>query len=91
MIITISVSLKYDFDYKHGALCSRDSLIVSLGNCLTSFFAGFVIFSYLGFLSGELGVEVKDVAASGMTMHELITRERTGWCFSCHLTVKMKD
>lgn len=43
----------------------RDSLIVSLGNCLTSFFAGFVIFSYLGFLAGKLGLPLKDVVDSG--------------------------
>ena len=38
---------------------------MSIGNCLTSFFAGFVIFSFLGFLATELGVEVEDVAESG--------------------------
>ncbi|CAH1781357.1 unnamed protein product [Owenia fusiformis] len=45
--------------------CLRDSLIVSIGNCLTSFFAGFVIFSYLGFLAKELGTTVAKVATSG--------------------------
>lgn len=43
----------------------RDSLIVSLGNCMTSIFGGFVIFSYLGYMAGQLGVEVEDVAADG--------------------------
>ena len=38
---------------------------MTLGNCLTSFFAGFVIFSFIGFLSQELGVAVQDVATSG--------------------------
>jgi len=46
--------------------CLRDSLIVSLGNCLTSFFAGFVIFSFLGFLAHELNTTVDDVAESGV-------------------------
>ena len=45
--------------------CIRDTLIVSLGNCLTSFFAGFVIFSFLGFLAEEQKLEVPEVAASG--------------------------
>jgi len=44
----------------------RDSLIVSLGNCLTSFFAGFVVFSFLGFLAHQTGQEVKDVVDSGV-------------------------
>ena len=46
----------------------RDSIAVSIGNCLTSVFAGFVIFSYLGSLSKELGVPVGDVAKSGPSL-----------------------
>lgn len=46
-------------------LKSRDSLIVSFSNCLTSFFAGFVIFSYLGFLATEYNQPVEDVVDSG--------------------------
>lgn len=46
--------------------CLRDTLIVSIGNCLTSFFAGFVIFSFLGFLAKEMEQEVEDVASSGI-------------------------
>jgi len=46
--------------------CVRDTLIVSIGNCLTSFFAGFVIFSFLGFLAHELDTTVDNVAESGV-------------------------
>ncbi|CAD5113084.1 DgyrCDS2274 [Dimorphilus gyrociliatus] len=46
--------------------CLRDTLIVSIGNCLTSFFAGFVIFSFIGFLARETEQEVEDVATSGI-------------------------
>jgi len=45
--------------------CFRDSLIVAFGNCLTSLFAGFVIFSFLGFLANQTGQEVGDVASGG--------------------------
>ena len=43
----------------------RDALIVSIGNCLTSFFAGFVIFAFIGYLADQLDVEVDEVAESG--------------------------
>ncbi|KAG1710471.1 Sodium- and chloride-dependent glycine transporter 1 [Nymphon striatum] len=43
----------------------RDTLIVCFANCLTSVFAGFVIFSVLGFMSVQLGVAVEDVVKDG--------------------------
>lgn len=42
-----------------------DSIIVSIGDTVTCIFAGFVIFSYLGHMAGELNVKVEDVAQSG--------------------------
>uniref|UniRef100_A0A914XLC4 Transporter n=1 Tax=Plectus sambesii TaxID=2011161 RepID=A0A914XLC4_9BILA len=46
----------------------RDTLIVVLGNCSTSLFAGFVIFPILGFISQIIGKTVEEVAASGPTL-----------------------
>jgi len=43
----------------------RDALLVGLGNCLTSFFAGFIIFGIIGYMAHELGVPVGEVAAQG--------------------------
>ena len=46
-------------------LIFRDAVMVAIGNCCTSFFAGFVIFGIIGFMAHELGVKVEDVAAQG--------------------------
>ena len=43
----------------------RDTLIVSLINCGTSLFAGFVIFSTLGFAAFKLNMKVGDVVKGG--------------------------
>lgn len=41
---------------------SRDALITSAVNCLTSFLSGFVIFTVLGYMAEMRDVEVEDVA-----------------------------
>ena len=43
----------------------RDAVIISAGDTLTSVFAGFVIFSYIGYMAHELQVPVADVATEG--------------------------
>ena len=43
----------------------RDTLIVTLGNCGTSIFAGFVIFSIIGNMAYRLGLKVEEVASEG--------------------------
>ena len=44
---------------------SRDAIVVSLSNALTSVLAGFAIFSVLGFLAFELKVPVGEVVDGG--------------------------
>lgn len=46
-------------------LADRDTFIVTIGNCATSVFAGFVVFSFLGYMSNELDIPVAEVAKTG--------------------------
>lgn len=46
----------------------RDSLIVGVGNICTSIYAGFVIFSIVGYLAKELDMPVDKVVAQGMSI-----------------------
>ena len=43
-----------------------NALLTSVANCLTSFIAGFAVFSTLGYLAQSLGVSVTEVTASGI-------------------------
>nr|KAG5686855.1 hypothetical protein BaRGS_003545 [Batillaria attramentaria] len=45
--------------------CLLDSILVSILDCLTSVFAGLVIFSIIGYMAHELHQGVKDVATEG--------------------------
>ncbi|CAH0550554.1 unnamed protein product [Brassicogethes aeneus] len=45
--------------------CYRDCIITTIVNCFTSFFSGFVIFTYLGYMSYKQGVHISTVATEG--------------------------
>ncbi|PNF19249.1 Sodium-dependent noradrenaline transporter [Cryptotermes secundus] len=45
--------------------CLRDCLVTTAVNCFTSFFSGFVIFTYLGFMSHKQGIPISSVATEG--------------------------
>ena len=53
-------------------LSCRDSVVFAFTNSLTSFLAGFVIFSVLGYMAQEHGVSVAEVAESGVWMKQLL-------------------
>ncbi len=44
---------------------SSDAIFTSTVNCLTSFIAGFVIFSVLGYMAQVMNKDVSNVAADG--------------------------
>jgi solute carrier family 6 amino acid transporter-like protein 5/7/9/14 len=43
----------------------RNALTISIANILTSIFAGFVIFAYMGYLSYMTGQDVENVVSEG--------------------------
>ena len=43
----------------------RDAVFVATANCLTSFFAGFVVFSFIGFMAHSVNKDIEDVIVSG--------------------------
>ncbi|XP_078143767.1 sodium- and chloride-dependent GABA transporter 2-like [Centroberyx gerrardi] len=50
---------------KYNNNCYKDTFALCLLNSLTSFVAGFAVFSVLGFMAYELGVDISEVAESG--------------------------
>ncbi|KAM8728473.1 sodium- and chloride-dependent GABA transporter 2-like [Acanthopagrus schlegelii] len=53
---------------KYNNDCYKDAFALCLLNSVTSFVSGFAVFSVLGFMSYELGVDIETVAESGMTL-----------------------
>ena len=45
--------------------CYKDAILTSTINCITSFVAGFVIFSVLGYMAKMQGLSVEDVGMEG--------------------------
>lgn len=57
--------LTYSSFNKFNNNCERDSVVVSLINCMTSFFAGFAVFTMMGFMAHLLKTEVGNAVKGG--------------------------
>ena len=55
--------------------CHRDAILIALANCVTSIFAGFVIFSIIGFMAKEAGAQVEDVMQGGTGLAFIVIPE----------------
>jgi len=70
--IAFTLSLGMAGMYAYGSFITRrgdisnNAVITSLGNCATSFFAGFAVFSVVGFIMQALNVTVGDVSAASV-------------------------
>ncbi|KAL8618892.1 hypothetical protein ACOMHN_020311 [Nucella lapillus] len=68
--------------------CFKDSLIVGVGNIMTSIFAGFVIFPIIGYLAKELDMDVDKVVEQGpglafIVFPDVVTRLPVSPLWSC--------
>ena len=67
------VHLAYASYNKFHNNCYRDCLVTSAVNSFTSFFSGFVIFTYLGYMAKSQNKEIKDVADQVRGEHKMLT------------------
>lgn len=61
-------STTYNKSLFKNLLFSSDSIIVPIVNCGTSIFAGFTVFSVIGFMSHRTGLAIEDVASAGPSL-----------------------
>ena len=63
--VGFGVHLTYASFNKFHNNCYRDCLITVSVNSLTSFYSGFVIFTYLGYMAASMNKEIQNVASEG--------------------------
>lgn len=63
--VGFGVHLTYASFNKFHNNCYRDCLITASVNSITSFYSGFVIFTYLGYMAHSMGKEIQNVAREG--------------------------
>lgn len=63
--VGFGVHLTYASFNKFNNNCLSDCLITAAVNSFTSFYSGFVIFTYLGFMAYSMGKDISNVASEG--------------------------
>ena len=70
---------------RHYICVFRDSIVVAVGDTLTSIFGGVVIFSFIGYMAHTLNTDVSEVATQGkLVMCVKCESEDLSWeCWEC--------
>lgn len=63
--VGFGVHLTYASFNKFNNNCYADCLVTASVNSLTSFYSGFVIFTYLGYMAHSMDKEIQNVASEG--------------------------
>lgn len=82
--VGFGVHLSYASFNKFHNNCYRDCLITTAVNSLTSFYSGFVIFTYLGYMALTMDKDIENVASEGYGLVFQVIKRKLLVCFVHH-------
>ena len=78
--------------FKISQTCSRDAIVLPIIDCLTSWFAGCVIFVNLGYMAHSSGLGIGEVISQGISITNLHLKQSfvcLNCCFTSQATAKV--